>query len=97
GTKPDGMPKQEYPLTHLQTYLPSGAAQLVLNLLQQYKVHLTITKERKTVLGNYRHAHNNEVHFISINGNLNQYVFLITLVHELAHLVTFLEYGNRVQ
>ncbi|HTE11492.1 MAG TPA: SprT-like domain-containing protein [Chitinophagaceae bacterium] len=90
------MPKQEYPLTHLQNYLPVGAAALVLDLLQHYKVHLTITRERKTVLGDYRHAHNNAAHRISVNGNLNKYAFLITLIHELAHLVTFLEYGNRV-
>ena len=49
------------------------------------------------MLGDYRHAHDNAAHRISVNGNLNQYAFLITLVHELAHLVTFLEYGNRVQ
>jgi SprT protein len=91
------MPKQEYPLTYLQNYLPAAAAAPALALLERYKVHLTITKERKSVLGDYRHAHNNAAHRISVNGNLNQYAFLITLVHELAHLVTFLEYGNRVQ
>src|SRR5690606_11878715 len=36
-------------------------------------------------------------HRISVNGNLNPYAFLITLIHELAHLVTFEQYGNRVQ
>jgi SprT protein len=90
------MPKQEYPLEYLQHYLPMGAAPPVLQLLQQYKVHLTITKERKTVLGDYRHAVDTVTHRISVNGNLNKYSFLITLIHELAHLVTFLNYGNRV-
>ena len=91
------MPKQEFPLSYLENYLPAIAAPPVLVLLQRYKVHLTITRERKTVLGDYRHAHNNATHRISVNGNLNQYAFLITLVHELAHLVTFMEYGHRVQ
>jgi SprT protein len=90
------MAKQEYPLDHLQHYLPKGSASLVMQLLQQYKVHLTITRERKTVLGDYRHAVNNATHRISVNGNLNQYSFLITLIHELAHLITFIEYGHRV-
>jgi SprT protein len=90
------MSKQEYPLDHLQHYLPKGSAALVMQLLNQYKVHLTITKERKSVLGDYRHAVNNTTHRISVNGNLNQYSFLITLIHELAHLVTFMEFGNRV-
>ena len=91
------MPKQEYPLTYLQHYLPADAAAPALALIQRYKVHLTITRERKTVLGDYRHAHNNAAHRISVNGNLNAYAFLITLVHELAHLVAFLEYGHRIQ
>ena len=91
------MPKQEFPLSYLENYLPALAAAPVMVLLQRYKVHLTITRERKTVLGDYRHAHNNATHRISVNGNLNQYAFLITLVHELAHLVTFMEYGHRVQ
>ena len=90
------MPKQEYPLTYLQHYVPAASATLLLQLLEQYKVHLTITRERKSVLGDYRHAVYNTNHRISVNGNLNQYAFLITLVHELAHLVTFLEHGNRV-
>ncbi|MFT3935582.1 MAG: SprT-like domain-containing protein [Chitinophagaceae bacterium] len=91
------MPKQEYPLTYLSNYLPAAAAPLALSMLNQYKVHLTITKERKSVLGDYRHAHQDAAHRISVNGNLNQYAFLITLIHELAHLVTFMQYGNRVQ
>ena len=34
---------------------------------------------------------------ISINGNLNKYSFLITLLHELAHLLAHEKYGNRIQ
>jgi SprT protein len=90
------MAKQEYPLEYLNNYLPPNAGQLVLQLLQQYKVHLTITRERKTVLGDYRHAHHHNAHCISVNGNLNRFSFLITLIHEIAHLVTFINYGNRV-
>jgi hypothetical protein len=32
-----------------------------------------------------------------VNGNLNSYAFLITLLHELAHLLTFEKWGGRVQ
>ncbi|MBC8033228.1 MAG: SprT-like domain-containing protein [Chitinophagaceae bacterium] len=90
------MAKQEAPLSSLQPYIPDGALPLVLEYIQLYKVHLTITRERKTVLGDYRHAINGKNHRISINGNLNKYSFLITLIHELAHLATFLKYGNKV-
>jgi len=91
------MPKQEAPLEYLQRYLPPSSAPLVMQYLHHYKVHLTITRERKSVLGDYRHATHDRNHRISVNGNLNEYAFLITLVHELAHLLTFQQYGNRVQ
>jgi predicted SprT family Zn-dependent metalloprotease len=91
------MSKKEAPLTYLKKFIPEESAQLALDFLNQFKVHLTITRERKTVLGDYRHAVNGKNHRISINGSLNKFSFLITLIHELAHLVTFMEYGNRVQ
>jgi len=90
------MAKKEYPIHTLQDYLPKGSYEPVLEYLRQYKVHLTITRERSTLLGDYRHAIDKEHHRISVNGNLHPYAFLITLIHELAHLVTFMQYGNQV-
>lgn len=91
------MPKQEAPILQLQSYLPVGSFEGVLYYLRHYKVHLTITRQRQTILGDYRHAMNGKTHRISVNGNLNQYAFLITLLHELAHLFTYEQYGHRVQ
>jgi SprT protein len=91
------MPKQEAPLLQLQDYLPEGSFEGVLYYLQHYKVHLTITRQRASVLGDYRHSHLDKNHRISVNGNLNKYAFLITLLHELAHLFTYERYGHRVQ
>jgi SprT protein len=91
------MSKREAPLEYLSRFIPHAAVPRVLDYLHYYKVHLTITRERKTVLGDYRHASGHKTHRISVNGNLNPYSFLITLIHELAHLVTFIQYGNRVQ
>src|SRR5690606_38139619 len=82
---------------YLSRLIPPAAVPRVLEYLHQYKVHLTITRERKSVLGDYRHATQDKNHRISVNGNLNPYAFLITLIHELAHLVTFMQYGHRVQ
>jgi hypothetical protein len=91
------MSKREAPLEYLRQFIPHAAAPQILEYLNLYKVHLTITKGRKTVLGDYRHATTYKTHRISINGDLNEYSFLITLVHELAHLVTFMQFGNKVQ
>ncbi len=90
------MAKQEAPIDYLKRFIPEASAPLMLQYLHTHKVHLTITKERKSILGDYRHATNYTNHRISINGNLNPYSFLITLIHEMAHLVTFVNYGNKV-
>lgn len=89
--------KIEAHLHALARYLPEGALPRVMDYLQQYKVHLTITLPRQTVLGDYRHPDDYSGHRISINGNLNPYEFLITLLHELAHLIVFIHHGNRVE
>jgi SprT protein len=90
------MSKQQAPLEYLSKFIPAVAVPRVLEYLHQYKVHLTITRERKSILGDYRHATSDKNHRISVNGNLNPYAFLITLIHELAHLVTFNQFGHRV-
>lgn len=91
------MPRKEAPIDQLQFYLPPDTYEAVLQYLYHYKVHLTVAKERKTVLGDYRHRTHGQTHRISVNGNLNPYSFLITLLHELAHLLTFEQFGNKVQ
>lgn len=90
------MPKQEAPLLQLQDYLPEGSFTEVLFYLQHHKVHLTISRKRQSILGDYRHAHTGKNHRISVNGNLNKYAFLITLLHELAHLFTYEKFGHKV-
>ena len=50
------MPKKEAPLEHLNHYMPAGASEKMLEYLNRYRVHLTITRTRKSILGDYRHA-----------------------------------------
>ena len=90
------MSKKEAPISQLQRFLPPNTYEPVLQYLQFYRVHLTVAKERKTILGDYRHRSGRHSHRISVNGNLNQYAFLITLLHELAHLLTFEKWANKV-
>ena len=90
------MPKKEAPIDHLQRFLPPETYEAVLQYLQFYKVHLTVAAERKSILGDYRHRTHFSNHRISVNGNLNKFSFLITLLHELAHLLTFEQFGNQV-
>ena len=80
------MSKKEAPIFQLQQYLPDNTLDPVLHYLQFYHVHLTVARERKSILGDYRHRTHSHNHRISVNGNLNKYAFLITLLHELAHI-----------
>ncbi|MDA3615207.1 SprT-like domain-containing protein [Polluticaenibacter yanchengensis] len=81
----------------LRQYLPDNCFELVMPLILKHKVHLTISRGRKTKLGDYRNAYGNNNHRISVNGDLNKYAFLVTLIHELAHLLTYEKFGHRVQ
>jgi len=80
----------------LKSYIPEGSFDLVMPMILHYKVHLVVTRERQTKLGDYRKAHYGKNHRITVNGNLNRYSFLITLVHELAHLLAFEQHGHRI-
>lgn len=67
--------------------------------LQESKVVLTITRPRSTKYGDYRPPRPGQAypHRISVNGNLNPYAFLLTLVHEIAHLYTHKAYERRAK
>lgn len=80
----------------LHKYLPEHAIDPVFELIKTYHVHLKIVNERVTRHGDYR-KNTDGSHQITVNANLNQYRFLITLIHEIAHLVAFQKFGYRIK
>jgi hypothetical protein len=88
------MPKQESPLAALAQFLPDRAFDLVAPYFRTYSVHLTLTRHRRSLHGDYRPpTRQHPYHRISVNASLNKYSFLITLLHELAHLTTTVAHG----
>lgn len=81
----------------LSKYIPSSACELCAELLIQNEVELKVSRPRKTKLGDYRAPFKGKGHRISINGDLNAYSFLITLIHELAHLYAHRIYGRSIK
>lgn len=79
-----------------EKFLPKGSADYCYNLWKKHGFEFKIKKSRKTKLGDYRYDSKTKKHVISINNDLNQYSFLITYLHEVAHLLTFQKHGNRV-
>ncbi len=91
------MAKQERPLNSLSRFLPPGAYEGVAPYFEQYSIHLTLTRHRNTLYGDYRPPdRQHPFHRISVNATLNPYSFLVTLLHELAHLTTHVQFGHRV-
>jgi hypothetical protein len=64
-------------------------------LIEQHHFTLRIVNQRKTKHGDFRKMPNGRFQ-ITINNNLNKYQFLLTLVHEIAHHITYQKFG-RVQ
>ena len=82
--------------TTLSKYLPEHAVKPVFDLIVSNQVHLKIVNERVTRHGDYRKNLNGK-HEITVNASLNKYRFLITLVHEISHLVAFEKFGRNIK
>ncbi|HFS67725.1 MAG TPA: ImmA/IrrE family metallo-endopeptidase [Flavobacteriia bacterium] len=74
----------------LHNYIPEKSIKLIENLLEEYHFYLIIKNNRKTKHGDFRLLKNGNYQ-ITINNDLNKYRFLITLIHEIAHLKTHQE------
>ncbi len=76
-------------------YIPEKAIPLVEYLINEHKINLKIVNQRQTKHGDFRTFPNGQTQ-ITVNNNLNEYQFLLTLIHEIAHHVTHKKFG-RVQ
>lgn len=80
----------------LEKYLPSHAVPVIFSLIEINRIHLKIVNERVTRHGDYRRTPDGR-HQITVNSNLNKYRFLITTVHEIAHLMAFEKFGRNIK
>lgn len=91
------MTKKEAYTRILMKYLGPEYLDDVIRLMLDHPVHFKISKPRKTKLGDFRAVPGEKLQTITVNGNLNKYAFLVTTIHEFAHLITYKEYGWRVR
>ena len=80
----------------LEKYIPQASVASVFQLITAHNIYLKIVNERVTRHGDYRKMPDDQ-HQITVNSNLNSYRFLITLIHEIAHLIAFKKYGSMVK
>ena len=81
----------------LAQYLPEQAAPIIAKWIDYFQCEFKISKNRATKLGDYRHPFKGNGHKISVNNDLNSYAFLVTTVHEFAHLLTWNDHKNKVK
>lgn len=82
--------------TILQTHVPAAALEYCFNLWKTSPFELKITKSRQTKVGDFTSRHTRRHPRITLNNDLNSYLFLVTYVHEVAHLHVYLQFGSRV-
>lgn len=82
-------------LQHLfHRHLPESAVPYCLQLWEESPFHFFVKKPRNTKLGDFRFRRDQSIQTITLNADLNPYQFLLTLIHEIAHLRAFAQYGT---
>jgi SprT protein len=81
----------------LERYLPPAAAPLIARWIDYFKCEFKISRNRNSKFGDYRPPHAGKGHRISVNYDLNVYAFLVTTVHEFAHLHTWNEHKHKAK
>ena len=79
----------------LSKYLPGPAVEDCTSWVIQKNIHLKITRGRSSKFGDYRPMEEGRGHRISVNHDLNPFAFLITFVHEVAHLHAFTKFNHK--
>ena len=82
-------------IQNLEKYLPENTLPFLKNWFGEFYLHIKITRGRNSKLGDYRKKPDKS-HQITINSTLQPQLFFFVLTHELAHLIAFEKYGNRI-
>jgi len=75
-------------------HLPESAVPYCLQLWEESPFHFFVKKPRNTKLGDFRFRRDQSIQTITLNVDLNPYQFLLTLIHEIAHLRAFAQHGT---
>ena len=79
----------------LEKYLPNHCLPYLKEWFADYSIHIKITRGRNSKLGDYRKMPD-QSHQITLNSTLQPQLFFFVLTHELAHLLAFDNFGNRI-
>ncbi|MFM7628367.1 MAG: SprT-like domain-containing protein [Algoriphagus sp.] len=88
------MPQQHPPVSLFQSHLPEKAISYCLRLWEESPFLVKVKPPRTSKLGDFRYRKGHSLQTITLNADLNPYQFLLTLIHEIAHLRAFTTYGT---
>ena len=78
-------------------YIPVAAQPYIRRLVEKFEFKFKLKRSRQTKLGDFKKDQATGVYTISVNRDLNPYQFLITFIHELAHLKVAEEHPRSVK
>ncbi len=81
----------------IRAHVPSAAIDYSIELWRLGRFHFKASRDRATKLGDYTFDPSTKKHTITVNRGLNPYSFLVTYLHEVAHLVTTIRHGLSVK
>ena len=76
--------------------IPEASLEYVKSLILYENITIKLKKSRKTKHGDFS-VKKNGLCMITINDDLNQYRFLITLIHEISHYKAYEKYGPYIK
>jgi len=79
----------------LSRHVPPNAVDYSFQLWTQTAFKLKLSKKRESKVGDFTYRRNSSIQRITLNHDLNPYLFLITYIHEVAHLRVFLHNSHR--
>jgi len=79
----------------LQKHVPAPSVEYCIQLWKDSPFKFKLRKSRQSKIGDFSCKHG-ETPQITVNNDLHPYLFLITYVHEVAHLRIHKEFGNKV-
>lgn len=81
----------------LSPHIPIETKEYVHRLLANHTAVIKVVKGRNSKLGDFRPVPKGQIPTITLNNDLNPYSFLITFLHEWAHLLIDEQYGRSVK
>ena len=80
----------------LRSHVPASSIEYCFSLWKSCPFELKLSKSRQTKVGDFTSKRSRKHPRITLNNDLNPYLFLTTYIHEVAHLKIFLRYADRV-